>query len=145
MVVRAEAIQVRLQRLEEVISELERLGDLDLETLRVNVSQRWAVERGLQLGAEILFDIGNHILSAHFGVSPEDYGDIVRQLANRGVIGEELRNRLSGLSGFRNILVHDYMRLDPDKVFEALGRAPVDFSDLARAVRVWLASLDKAQ
>jgi len=34
----------------------------------------WARERGLQLGAEIVLDVGNHILSAHFGVSAQDYG-----------------------------------------------------------------------
>ncbi|MBI1818212.1 MAG: DUF86 domain-containing protein [Deltaproteobacteria bacterium] len=61
----------------------------------------------LQLGAEIIFDIGNHILSAYFGTSAQDYEDILPQLATRGVIPEALHQRLKGLGGFRNILVHD--------------------------------------
>ena len=47
--------------------------------------------RGLQLGAEILFDVGNHILSAHFGVSATDYEDIIVQLGSHGVIDASLR------------------------------------------------------
>jgi uncharacterized protein YutE (UPF0331/DUF86 family) len=34
------------------------------------------------------------------------------------------RERLKGLGGFRNILVHDYLRLDPDLVATKLTRAP---------------------
>jgi uncharacterized protein YutE (UPF0331/DUF86 family) len=48
------------------------------------------------------------------------------------------RERLKGLGGFRNILVHDYLRLDPDLVATKLTRAPQDFSEFALAVRRWL-------
>jgi hypothetical protein len=41
-------------------------------------------------------------------------------------------------AGFRNILVHDYLRLDPDRVEEALDKAPEDFDDFARVIRRWL-------
>lgn len=138
MVFKADAIQVRIEHLETVIAELERLRSLGGEALQSSQSQMWAVERGLQLGAEVIFDIGNHILSAHFGVSAADYRDIVKQLAQRRVIGKDLNARLEGLAGFRNILVHDYIRLDPDKVLSALDDAPRDFGDFALAIRDWL-------
>lgn len=67
----------------------------------------WAVERGLHLGAELLFDIGNHILSARYGISPRDYRDIIEQLAQQRILEPALHARLQGLAGFRNILVHD--------------------------------------
>lgn len=138
MVFRVEAVEIRLQRLEEVISELLRLKETGREALRGSLSSLWAVERGLQLGSEIVFDIGNHILSAEYGVGADSYKDIVRQLCRRGVLGEDLRRRLEGLAGFRNILVHDYVRLDPEKVLEVLFRAPEDFSLFALEVRAWL-------
>ncbi len=69
MVLRPEAVRERLLRLEEVISRLEELRRLDARALREGFREVWAVERGLQLGAEIVLDVGNHILSAHFGVS----------------------------------------------------------------------------
>ena len=139
MVLRANAVETRLLRLESVISELERLGEADPETYRKSLSEMWGVERGLQLGAEILLDIGNHILVAQFGVSPQEYGDIFDRLADRQVISRSVADRLSGLAGFRNIIVHDYLELNPARVLENLGRAPKDFSEFAREIRDWLA------
>lgn len=140
MALRVEAVEERLRRLEEVISELEGLGKLEPAVFRGSRRDQWAVERGLQLGADILFDVGNHILSTRFGISPVGYADILEQLAQQGILDETLRGRLRGLAGFRNILVHDYLRLDPERVLEGLARAPGDFSDFASAVRRWLES-----
>lgn len=138
MVFRDSSVRVRLDRLEEVISELLKLQLLGAEALRESRSLMWAVERGLQLGAEIVLDIGNHILTAQYGVSPADYGDIVRQLGQQGLLDPGLRKRLEGLAGFRNILVHDYIRLDPERVLAILATAPREFGDFAHAIRVWL-------
>lgn len=138
MVLRPEAVHERLLRLEEVTSRLEELTRVDFGTERSSFRDAWAIERGLQLGAEIIFDVGNHILSAHFGASAEDYEDILAQLARRDVLPGPLLDRLKGLGGFRNILVHGYLRVDQDRVRESLRKAPADFSDFARAIRQWL-------
>lgn len=138
MVLRAESIQARLLKLEEVVSELVELRRVGEESFRTNRAQMWSVERGLQLGAEILLDIGTHILGAQYGISPADYKDILEQLGQQGILNRPLRERLKGVAGFRNILVHDYIRLDPDKVLAVFAQAPADFSDFALAIRDWL-------
>lgn len=138
MPLRVDAVEIRLLRLEAVISELTRLAGTDPDLLRAKLSEMWGVERGLQLGAEILLDIGNHILVAEYGVSSQEYRDIFKRLAERKVISRSLAERLGGLAGFRNILVHDYLDLDAERVLENLRRAPKDFSELAREIRDWL-------
>lgn len=138
MVLRPEAIRQRLLRLEEVISRLEELAAIGPTELRAGFRDAWAAERGLQLAAEIVLDIGNHILSAGLGVSAQDYEDIITQLGAHGVIGPALRDRLRGLGGFRNLLVHGYLRLDADRVADQLRSAPARFSEFAAAVRAWL-------
>jgi uncharacterized protein YutE (UPF0331/DUF86 family) len=138
VVLRPEALRERLLKLEEIISRLRDAAQTDRAALRVNFRDAWAAERGLQLGAEVIFDIGNHVLSAHFGVSPKDYEDIIAQLFQHGVIDEALRARLKGLGGFRNVLVHGYLRVDPDRVADYLATAPADFSEFARQIRDWL-------
>jgi uncharacterized protein YutE (UPF0331/DUF86 family) len=138
VVLRPDAVRSRLLRLEEILSRLAEIRGLGAAALGASVRDEWAAERGLQLGAEIVLDIGNHILSAHFGVSAADYEDIVAQLGTTGVIDGALRERLRGLGGFRNVLVHGYMRVDAARVREMLERAPQDFSDFAAAIRNWL-------
>ncbi len=56
MVLRTDAVRERLLKLEEVISRLEDLGRVDAATLRLNFRDAWTVERGLQLGAEAIFE-----------------------------------------------------------------------------------------
>lgn len=74
-------------------------------------------------------------------MSASDYEDVLTQLAACGVIDPALRERFRGLGGFRNLLVHGYLKLDANRVAEVLADAPERFSSLARAIRVWLASL----
>lgn len=139
LVLKTEAVRERLLRLEDVISRLEDLGRLDASHLRENFRDAWAVERGLQLAAEIVFDVGNHILSAHFGKSAQDYEDIVVQLGAMGVISAPTQERMKGLGGFRNILVHGYLRVDVDRVVAHLRTAPARFSSFNQDVRGWMA------
>jgi len=143
VVLRAEAIRQRLLKLEQAISRLEEIGRTDLTALRTSFRDSWAAERGLQLAAEIVLDVGNHILSAHFGESARDYEDVITRLAACGVIDDRLRARLKGLGGFRNVLVHGYLDLDPDRVADYLAKAPSDFVEFMRAIRAWLGSVTK--
>lgn len=138
MVLKPDAIAARLLKLEEVISGLEELRDEFGDQLPSRPRDFWSIERGLQLGAEVLLDVGNHILSASFGTTAEDYEDIVAQLGRRQVIDPELHGELKGLGGFRNILVHAYLRIDPEKVAEALSKAPEVYGAFADAVRRWM-------
>jgi len=62
-----------------------------------------------------------------------------RQLTKSGQPAPALRERLRGLGGFRDVLVHGYLRVDRARVAELLARAPADFSELASAVRAWFA------
>lgn len=141
MVLRPDVVRERLLKLEEVISNLESTGQLSASALRKNFRDAWTAERGLQLGAETILDVGNHILSAHFGVTAKDYEDIIIQLAARGVIDDALRRNLKGLGGFRNLLVHGYLRIDPERVAEHLAKAPALFSEVARQIRNWIAQV----
>lgn len=140
MVLRPEVVRARLLKLEEIISRLERLREAAASG---TPPDPWSVERGLQLACEVALDIGNHILSAHFGVSPQDYEDILQQLAERDVLPRALHGRLKGMGGFRNILVHDYLRLDPELVSAKLTAAPRDLSEFASAVRAWLEECER--
>lgn len=81
------------------------------------------------------------ILSAHFGTSARDYEDIITRLGDVGVLPTDLRDRLRGLGGFRNILVHGYLSLDPARVRRFAEHAPADFRAFSVAIRAWLPTL----
>lgn len=134
MVVRREVLRERLAGLREV---LHRLAVIQGQQ-RDDTTAEWAIERGLQVAAQAVFDIGNLVLAGAFADRPADYASIPVALCRHGVIGPDLEARLRGLAGFRNLLVHDYARIDPARVREALvSRAP-ELAEFADAVEAWL-------
>jgi uncharacterized protein YutE (UPF0331/DUF86 family) len=138
MVLRREAVEKRLKELDEILKELDKHRKVDLETLRGDVGQRWIIERGLIAAATIVFDVADHILAGHFGVYAETYEESLGILKDRAVISEELYQNIKGLGGFRNILVHRYLDINPDEVFESFQKGLVVFPAFAREILAWL-------
>lgn len=75
---------------------------------------------------EACVDIAQHICASEGWGPPDDNGDAMALLGRHGVLEVELATRLRRAVGFRNVLVHDYVRVDDTVVLERLA----DFSDL---------------
>ncbi|MCW5890160.1 MAG: DUF86 domain-containing protein [bacterium] len=110
-----------------------------MDALEKDRRLRWAVERGLQVAAEALFDAGAHVLAAEFRETADEYRDIPRRLAARGVLTDATARALEGLAGFRNVLVHDYADVDLERVVAGLARLG-DFDAFVADVEHWLQS-----
>ncbi len=54
--------------------------------------------------------------------------EVVDVLADNGWIGRDTRERLQGMAGFRNLLVHDYATIEPRSVSEVLRTRLEDLS-----------------
>lgn len=132
-----EILRRKLLDVEQAVARLRTWAPLTTESLRSDLMLRWAVERGLQVAAEALFDAGNHILAGEFNEAVNQYREIAPRLAALGVIGEQTKQRLLGLAGFRNVLVHDYAEVDLEKVQLVLGRL-ADFEAFTADVLAWL-------
>jgi uncharacterized protein YutE (UPF0331/DUF86 family) len=135
---RRPAVEARLRRLHAVSRRLRRYRAEGAERIRADEDLQWLVERGLQLGCEIVLDVGNHVLVGAFSRPSESYEEILTGLAVEGVIGADLRAGLTGLGGFRNVLVHGYLDLDLDRVVQILEHAPERFERFARELHDWL-------
>jgi len=143
MVLRKESVIERLKKLETIIANLDQKNISDLEQYSQDLDLQWYIERGLEVGSSIIFDIGNHILAGYFKISVEEYEQIIKQLQDKKVISEELYENLRGLGGFRNILVHNYLSLDHELVFGHYQKALVIFPRFIAEVYTWLeAELD---
>lgn len=143
MTLRPRAVEARLRRLHQVAGRLRRYRARGAEALRQDEDLQWLVERGLHLGCEIVLDVGNHVLASAFSRTPETYEQILDALAAENVLSAALRAELKGLGGFRNVLVHDYLDVDPDRVLATLERAPERFESFAAEIHRWLATRDR--
>ncbi len=115
---------------------VERLAELDtylahLRQLEPRISGPEALERDLSLRNDVLFslltvcqlviDLAGE-LSTRKGLGFEDYTEAVRNLRQYEGLDDETVDALVRLPGFRNVVVHEYVSLDLDRVVEALGQ-----------------------
>lgn len=77
-------------------------------------------ERYLQLSIEIVLDTGKMILNAENLPRAEDNQGVFDILKENKIISKKLHEQSLGIANFRNILVHDYEKIDRTRVYENL-------------------------
>jgi uncharacterized protein YutE (UPF0331/DUF86 family) len=138
MVVKREVVEARLKELSQVLVELGKFQETGVEEIERDLSHRWVLERGLIAAAGLSLDIADHILAGGFGVYSDTSEGALRALRDQGVIPTELYERLQGLGGLRNLLVHRYQDIDPDLLLENFQKALEVFPRFAARVLEWL-------
>jgi uncharacterized protein YutE (UPF0331/DUF86 family) len=113
-------LSARLERLREYLNILESVQQYDCKRFVEDPFIHGTAERNLHLAIECLLDIGNHIIADRGYAKPESYEDVFHILYQNEVINPELYKNLQGMAAFRNILVHDYMRLDKTRVHQMI-------------------------
>jgi len=127
---------------------VERLTELSrhlrhLRELRPRVTGAEALRRDLSLHNDVLFsllticqlviDLAGELCSRR-GIRFENYTESVRGLTAYPELPEAVVRELERLPGFRNVVIHEYVSLDLDRVVEALDHLqPVE--DFEKAVR----------
>lgn len=118
-----------LERIRSVTGgDPDRVDDLDVEEIVVLNLQR-AIQAAIDLAAHLISGRGWGLpdsLEAHFQI-----------LADQKVISPGLAARLRAMTGFRNIAVHDYARLDRDILKSILRERLGDLAAFATAVRAF--------
>lgn len=125
-------VAARLERFTESIQLLRKVKEFGVETFCADPFLYGAAERNLHLAIESLLDIGNHVIADRGYRKPETYADILVILAEHQVVEPELHARLSGMAAFRNLLVHDYLRLDHRKVYQVIQEQLPALEELSR-------------
>lgn len=123
-------IENKLKELNRNLKQLRKYQGTTEEKLKKNIDKLWTIERGLQLSIQIILDIGNHILSEK-GITVENYSEIFQELINAEIITEAYGNKIKGMAGFRNILVHEYADVDTKIIVNVLNNSLDDFEKFA--------------
>lgn len=136
---RVDVVVVRrhLLALDAALQRLRRHAGRPLAALKADADVQWAVERGLQLCAQNVLDVATH-LAAGAGRDAPDYASAVDALADLGILPVDFARRFRGIAGFRNVLVHGYLGVDPRRVHELLNAGLDDFVEFARLIESFL-------
>jgi uncharacterized protein YutE (UPF0331/DUF86 family) len=93
-----------------------------------------SAERFLQLTIEVVIDIANHLIADLRLRKPENNREIFEILRENKIIPDELTGSLVKMVQFRNILVHDYVKLDRKIVYDVVVNHLVDVEKFVKVV-----------
>lgn len=88
----------------------------------------------VQAAAQTCIDVAQHLIASEGWRTPKDFRDTFTVLEENGVLASALAERLRGLAGLRNRLVHLYAEVDDSLVLEAIGEGLEDLDGFAAAV-----------
>lgn len=131
-------IQARLGLMRDLLDDLRHAGELSAARLRSDRMLRHAVERILSQLVDLAVSINSHIAATVDGKPPSDYRSSFDSLQASGILPDELTNRLRRSVGLRNVLTHEYARVDLDLVSEAAQSAGSDYEEYVRRLAEWL-------
>jgi uncharacterized protein YutE (UPF0331/DUF86 family)/predicted nucleotidyltransferase len=133
-------VERHLRRLREMATVLRRHRGLKAEDFSRDLETALMIQHAFQLAIQNVIDVGNHLLAARGESVPDTYEAVLLQLGRAGIVPPAFAERIRKMAGFRNVLVHAYVDVDPRKVADAL-RHVEDFEEFARHAQ---AELDRA-
>lgn len=128
--VRREVLYKRLNRLDEYLAILQQLRLYSLEEFLAEPERYGSAERFLHLSIEALSDMGNHVVAYQQLGTVDSYSDIPYLLCEAGYINTSQQETWVRMIGFRNILVHDYLEIDREIVYQVLNERLADIASL---------------
>ena len=136
--VRPEVIRKRLNKLDEYFAILKRLQQYAKQEFISDPEHYGSAERFLHLVIETVTDIGNHIIADENLGTINWYSDIPKILSNRGIINTDDKDKWIKMIGFRNTLVHEYIDVDLDIVYDILQKGLEDIEQIKKKLAKYL-------
>lgn len=133
-----EKIYGRIENLKSYIKILEGLQNITLEELEREPIKRGALERYLQLSIEACVDIAEMIISDQRLPTPQTATEAIEVLGKEGILEDSFTKEFSKAVGFRNILIHDYVKIDYQLVLENLKNNLSDFHRFIKEILQFL-------
>lgn len=133
----------KLADLDEYGSQLGEYAGITIREYRADWKIQRIIERTLQMMIETCLDIAGHIIADENFRVPESYADMFRILHENGIIADVQLPSLEKMAKFRNVVVHQYEKIDPEIVVTIMNKNLSDFQKYKNSIAAYLAKKRK--
>lgn len=123
----------KLDELDGYVQELQAIAPQSFAEYQ-KIEKKRACERLLQIAVECVIDICSLFVSGLRLGLPAEEDDLFEKLEQAGILSPRMKETVKEMKGFRNILVHEYGRVDDEIVYQATKTRLGDFADFKREV-----------
>ncbi|MCK6462488.1 MAG: DUF86 domain-containing protein [Candidatus Pacebacteria bacterium] len=124
-------IKRKISLIQDEVVKLSDLAKYTLDEIANDFIKQAAVERVLERIIARAIDINQHIIaeSENKNISaPKDYKETFTSLAELGIYDKSFAEEISKSVGTRNILVHEYDKIDYSRVYNSIGDCLRDYN-----------------
>jgi len=133
-----EIINEKLEKLKEYTSYLKEYQKATLNDFKKDHKLQGAARCYLQLACECVIDVCEIIISSLGLRRPDTARESIEIIGEQGILPEEFTKKVSSIAGFRNILVHEYAKVDINELYHHLQEDLDDFSKFSQLIAQWL-------
>ena len=125
-------IENKISSVKKYLKTVERYQKYTQEDMENSVDIRSMIERQLYLVAQSTIDLAEAYISYRNLRKPTTMTDAFYILEEEGLISKDLVKRMVGMVGFRNILSHDYEKIDYAIVYDILRSGLRDIKEFLK-------------
>ncbi|MDA2935781.1 DUF86 domain-containing protein [Patescibacteria group bacterium AH-259-L05] len=113
-------IENKISSVEKYLSILNSFKKYSVEEIKQNITIKGSLERYLYLAVQATIDLAEAVISLKKFRKPTTLSENFYILNEEKIISNKLTEQLAKMTGFRNIIAHDYEQIDYDIVYDTL-------------------------
>jgi uncharacterized protein YutE (UPF0331/DUF86 family) len=125
-------VQRKITLIQTDLERLVPLAEDSFEEINSDFVKQAAVERLLERIINRAIDINQHIIAEHNTERtqpPLDYRETFLRLTEFGMYSKEFAERIGKSIGTRNILAHEYDKIDNELIYRSMGDCLKDYTE----------------
>lgn len=130
-------IENKISSTRKYLDILENYKQFSRDDITNDIDRKGAVERYLYLVMQASIDLSEAVISYKKFRKPSTMSESFHILEEADIIPSDLREQMVNMTGFRNIIAHDYENLNYDIVYDVLQNRMINiekFLDLIKKV-----------
>ena len=128
-------IENRISSAQKYLSVLDGFKKYSKEEIEKDINLKGALERYLYLAIQSAIDLSEAVISFKELRKPSSMAENFQILEENKIINLELCGELVKMTGFRNIVAHDYEKINYDIVFDVLNNRLDDIKEFISAIK----------
>ena len=128
-------VETKISHIQKYLKLLERYKEFSQKEIQENPDLKGAVERYLYLAVQAALDLGEAVIAFKEFRRPGTYTDVFYILDEENFIPKSLSEKLVNMTKFRNVLAHDYEKVDFGIVYDALKNRLKDIEELLKSTK----------
>jgi len=128
----------KIAQMETYLGQIREYSKISITAYKNDWKIQRIVERTLQILIELCIDIANHLISDKGMRLPTGYADTFKVLMENRIISKTLFKTMEKMAKFRNVVVHQYEKIEPSIVVSILHTNLDDFEKYKKTIIKYL-------